>query len=82
MEQLTYTTLGEWKGYLLRQAPERVLQFGEEFPRGFADHFIYVMNERAGFNGKAVVVASGLYRQGRAHQRAGGLTNSACGGRS
>ena len=57
MEQLTYTTLGEWKGYLLRQAPERVLQFGEgNFLRGFADHFIDVMNERAGFNGKAVVV--------------------------
>ena len=47
MEQLTYTTLGEWKGYLLRQAPERVLQFGEgNFLRGFADHFIDVMNER------------------------------------
>ena len=57
MEQLTYTTLGEWKGYLLRQAPERVLQFGEgNFLRGFADHFIDVMNERAGFNGKVVVV--------------------------
>ena len=26
------------------------------FLRGFADHFIDVMNERAGFNGKAVVV--------------------------
>ena len=52
MEQLTYTTLGEWQGYLLRQAPERVLQFGEgNFLRGFADHFIDVMNERAGFNG-------------------------------
>ena len=43
--------------YLLRQAPERVLQFGEgNFLRGFADHFIDVMNERAGFNGKVVVV--------------------------
>ena len=57
MEQLTYTTLGEWKGYLLLQAPDRVLQFGEgNFLRGFADHFIDVMNERAGFNGKVVVV--------------------------
>ena len=49
MERLTYTALeqGRYDGYLLRQAPERVLQFGEgNFLRGFAEHFIDVMNER------------------------------------
>ena len=52
MERLTYTALeqGRYDGYLLRQAPERVLQFGEgNFLRGFAEHFIDVMNERTDF---------------------------------
>ena len=55
MERLTYTALeqGRYDGYLLRQAPERVLQFGEgNFLRGFAEHFIDVMNERTDFQGK------------------------------
>ena len=59
MEHLTYTALeqGRYDGYLLRQAPERVLQFGEgNFLRGFAEHFIDVMNERTDFQGKVVVV--------------------------
>ena len=59
MERLTYTALeqGRYDGYLLRQAPERVLQFGEgNFLRGFAEHFIDVMNERTD----------------RPHQRSGG----------
>lgn len=59
MERLTYTALeqGRYDGYLLRQAPERVLQFGEgNFLRGFAEHFIDVMNERTDFQGKVVVV--------------------------
>lgn len=37
--------------------PERVLQFGEgNFLRGFADWQIQMLNEKAGFNGSAVVV--------------------------
>ena len=59
MERLTYTALeqGRYDGYLLRQAPERVLQFGEgNFLRGFAEHFIDVMNECTDFQGKVVVV--------------------------
>lgn len=59
MERLTYTALeqGRYDGYLLRQAPERVLQFGEgNFLRGFVEHFIDVMNERTDFQGKVVVV--------------------------
>lgn len=59
MEKLCYQTLTDqaYGGYLLREAPERVLQFGEGgFLRAFADHFIDEMNEKAGFNGKVVLV--------------------------
>lgn len=66
MERLNYTTLEKsgYKGYLLKDAPERVLQFGEGgFLRAFVDYFIDVMNETAGFNSKVVVcqpIPSGL----------------------
>ena len=43
MERLTYATLETlgFDGYLLKEAPERVLQFGDgNFLRAFADHFI------------------------------------------
>lgn len=66
MEQLSYAALERagYDGYLLKQAPERVLQFGEgNFLRAFVDYFIDVMNEKCGFNGKVVVaqpIASGL----------------------
>lgn len=59
MRQLSYEVLQEsgYDGYLLENAPERVLQFGEgNFLRAFADYFIDVMNERAGFCSKAVLV--------------------------
>lgn len=59
MEQLSYAALRRrtYDGYLLEQAPERVLQFGEgNFLRGFADYFIDVMNERVNFQSKVVVV--------------------------
>ncbi len=59
MEKLSYQILKEqnYKGYLLREAPERVLQFGEgNFMRAFTDHFIDMLNEKTGFNGKAVLV--------------------------
>ena len=59
MERLTYATLETlgFDGYLLKEAPERVLQFGDgNFLRAFADHFIDEMNEKAGFDGKVVVV--------------------------
>ena len=54
MERLSYTVLEQqnYGGYLLHQAPERVLQFGEgNFLRGFVDHFVDVMNQRTGFLG-------------------------------
>ena len=59
MERLTYKTLKDqgYDGYLLHEAPERVLQFGDgNFLRAFADHFIDEMNEKAGFDAKVVVV--------------------------
>ena len=66
MEKLTYKTLREqgYDGYLLEDAPVRVLQFGEgNFLRAFVDYFIDVMNEKAGFNSKVVLtqpIAQGL----------------------
>ncbi|MBQ6575421.1 MAG: tagaturonate reductase [Lachnospiraceae bacterium] len=58
MERLSYKTLETcgYDGYILKDAPERVLQFGEgNFLRAFTDHFIDVLNEKAGFNGKVVI---------------------------
>lgn len=59
MEKLCFKALESrgYDGYLLREAPERVLQFGEGgFLRAFAQHMLDEMNEKAGFNGKVVVV--------------------------
>ena len=59
MKKLCYQTLEEqgYDGYLLKDAPERVLQFGEgNFLRAFVDYFIDMMNEKAGFNSKVVLV--------------------------
>ena len=59
MEKLSYSLLERqgYEGYLLKDAPERVLQFGEgAFLRAFAEDFIDQMNEKAGFNAKAVLV--------------------------
>lgn len=66
MELLSYKTLRDqgYDGYLLPEAPVKVLQFGEgNFLRAFVDYFIDVMNEKAGFNGKVVLtqpIAPGL----------------------
>ncbi|MCR4691430.1 MAG: tagaturonate reductase [Lachnospiraceae bacterium] len=57
-KNLCYKVLQEtgYEGYLLKEAPERVLQFGEgNFLRAFTDVFIDRMNETAGFQGKVVV---------------------------
>lgn len=59
MKKLSYETLRElgYDGYLLEHAKERVLQFGEgNFLRAFVDYFIDVMNEKAGFDSKVVLV--------------------------
>lgn len=66
MEKLCYETLEKqgYDGYLLKDAPERVLQFGEgNFLRAFVDYFIDMMNEKADFNSKVVLcqpIAPGL----------------------
>ena len=59
MERLSYNTLKNQKytGFLLQNAPERILQFGEgNFLRAFADVFIDILNEKCGFDGKIVLV--------------------------
>lgn len=59
MKKLSYETLKElnYDGYLLEHAPERVLQFGEgNFLRAFVDYFIDMMNEKADFNSKVVLI--------------------------
>lgn len=59
METLSYKVLEEkgYDGYLLKEAPERILQFGEgNFLRAFVDYFVDVMNEKANFNSKVALV--------------------------
>lgn len=59
MKKLSYETAAKShpKSFLLENAPERVLQFGEgNFLRAFADAFIDEMNERLGFDGKVVII--------------------------
>ena len=59
MEKLNYEVLkkSSYEGYILENAPEKILQFGEgNFLRAFVDYWFDVSNEKAGFNGKAVLV--------------------------
>jgi len=59
MNRLSYRTLASqhYTGFLLPDAPETVLQFGEGgFMRSFADYFIDLMNEHCEFNSKVVLV--------------------------
>ena len=59
MNQLNYQVLSQsgYTGYILRDAPEKVLQFGEgNFLRAFVDYWFDLSNERVGWNGKCVLV--------------------------
>ena len=59
MNRLNYKTLDDmgFNEYLLKDGKEKVLQFGEgNFLRAFVDYFIDLMNEKASFDGKIVVV--------------------------
>ncbi|HIW21930.1 MAG TPA: tagaturonate reductase [Candidatus Dorea intestinavium] len=59
MEILNYETLKKmnYDGYLLEEAPVRVLQFGEgNFLRAFVDYFFDMMNEKVDFNSKVTLV--------------------------
>ena len=59
MEKLNYEVLKKsgYEGYVLENAPEKVLQFGEgNFLRAFVDYWFDLANERAGWNGKCCLV--------------------------
>ena len=55
METLNYAVLEQsgYNSYILKHAPEKVLQFGEgNFLRAFVDYWFDLANEKAGWNGK------------------------------
>lgn len=59
MELLNYEVLKKsgYEGYILESAPEKVMQFGEgNFLRAFVDYWFDMANEKAGWNGKCVLV--------------------------
>ena len=59
MDKLNYNVLKQsgYDGYILEKAPEKVLQFGEgNFLRAFVDYWFDLANEKAGWNGKCVLV--------------------------
>ena len=59
MAQLNYEVLRQsgYDGYVLENAPEKVMQFGEgNFLRAFVDDFFDIANEKAGWNGKVALV--------------------------
>ena len=59
MERLNYDVLKKsgYDGYVLKDAPEKVLQFGEgNFLRAFVDYWFDLANEKAGWNGKCCLV--------------------------
>lgn len=59
MDRLNYEVLEKsgYDGYVLKDAPEKVLQFGEgNFLRAFVNYWFDLANEKADFNGKAVLV--------------------------
>ena len=66
MEKLNYQVLEKsgYQGYILKDAPVKVMQFGEgNFLRAFVDYFFDMSNEKAGWNGKVTLVqpiAAGL----------------------
>ena len=59
MDKLNYKVLKKsgYKGYVLENAPEKVLQFGEgNFLRAFVDYWFDMANEKVNWNGKCVLV--------------------------
>ena len=59
METLNYKVLEQtgYHGYILKDAPVKVMQFGEgNFLRAFVDYFYDIANEKAGYNGKVKLV--------------------------
>ena len=76
METLNYKVLEGtgYNGYILKDAPVKVMQFGEgNFLRAFVDYFYDIANEKAGYNGKVKLVQPiGNFPQMALDQRAGG----------
>ncbi|MEJ8734161.1 tagaturonate reductase [Mediterraneibacter sp. ICN-202921] len=59
MEKLNYQVLEKsgYQGYIQKEAPEKVLQFGEgNFLRAFVDYFFDCANEKTDWKGKGVLV--------------------------
>lgn len=59
MEILNYRVLEQsgYQGYILKDAPEKVLQFGEgNFLRAFVDYWFDIANEKTGWNGKCCLI--------------------------
>ena len=59
MELLNYEVLKKsgYEGYILKNVPEKVMQFGEgNFLRAFVDYWFDISNEKAGWNGKCVLI--------------------------
>ena len=59
MERLNYEVLKKcgYSGYILKDAPEKVMQFGEgNFLRAFVDYWFDIANEKANWNGKCVII--------------------------
>ena len=59
MALLNYEVLAGtgYDGYILKDAPEKVMQFGEgNFLRAFVDYFFDMANEKVGWNGKVALV--------------------------
>lgn len=59
MELLNYDVLKKsgYRGYILEAAPEKVMQFGEgNFLRAFVNYWFDISNEKAGWNGKCVLI--------------------------
>ena len=59
MAQLNYEVLRKsgYEGFVLEKGVEKVMQFGEgNFLRAFVDDFFDIANEKAGWNGKVVLV--------------------------
>ena len=59
MDQLNYQVLENsgYQGYILKDAPVKVMQFGEgNFLRAFVDYWFDLANEKGVWNGKEVLV--------------------------
>lgn len=59
MEKLNYEVLKKsgYDGYILKDAPEKVMQFGEgNFLRAFVDYWFDLANEKADWNGKCCLI--------------------------